>query len=223
VGSPNPLLTSIALTRRLADHLVPIAPEPDEPPRNLFNGVDLRGCGMVRPGRFVVVDGTLQALPGADIGLLWSTTPAPPDFVLRCEWRCSDAGDNSAVFVRFPRVRDRGYDNPAYVAVHLGFEVQIDEVGFPDGLPEHRTGAVYGEPDQASQLRDALPLGRWNTFEIRVQGQTYAVSLNAEPVTRFENRHAGRGEPTKPNAPSFVGLQAHTGTVAFRNLLLEAL
>jgi hypothetical protein len=28
--------------------------------------------------------------------------------------------------------------------------------------------------------------------------------------------------PSRPDAPSFVGLQAHTGAVAFRNLTLEA-
>src|SRR4029453_15258808 len=41
VGSPNPMLTSVALGRRLADHLVPQAPVPGEPPRALFNGVSL--------------------------------------------------------------------------------------------------------------------------------------------------------------------------------------
>lgn len=223
VGSPNPLLTSIALVRRLADHLVPVAPLPAEGARSLFDGVDLDGWEMAGRGGFAVADGALQAIPGEDLGLLWCTTPTPPDFVLTCEWRCSRADDNSGVFVRFPRPGDRGYDNPAYVGVHLGFEVQIDEAGAPDGRDVHRTGAVYGEPDQALDLRPALPAGRWNAYEIHVDGQTYTVRLNGRQVSRFDNREPGRGEPSKPDAPSFVGLQAHTGAVAFRNLRLRAL
>src|SRR5215210_442228 len=43
VGSPNPMLTSVALGRRLADHLIPMAPTPVEGPRSLFNGTDLDG------------------------------------------------------------------------------------------------------------------------------------------------------------------------------------
>jgi choline dehydrogenase-like flavoprotein len=223
VGSPNPMLTSIALGRRLADHLVPVAPSPAEGPRSLFNGGDLQGWEMAGQGGFAVADAALQAVPGGDIGLLWSTTPTPPDFLLSCEWRCSQADDNSGVFVRFPRPSSKGYDNPAYVAVHFGFEVQIDEAGSPDGLDLHRTGAVYGEPDQELNPQPALPLGQWNTYEIRVQGQTYTVHLNGMRVSRFHNEHAGRGAPSKPNAPSFVGLQAHTGGVAFRNIRLAAL
>ena len=223
VGSPNPMLINVALARRLADHLVPVAPSAEEGPRTLFNGVDLRGWEMAGPGTFDVCDGTLQARPGADIGLLWCTTPTPPDFVLRCEWRCSAPDDNSGVFVRFPCVHTMGYGNPAWAAVQFGFEVQIDEAGSPDGLDIHRTGAIYGERNQTSHLRPALPPGQWNTYEIRVEDQTHTVTLNGEQVTRFDNPHPGRGEPSKPNAPSFIGLQAHTGTVAFRNIQLQAL
>ena len=222
VGSPNPMLPNVALSRRLADHLVPVAPAVEEGPRSLFNGVDLRGWEMAGPGTFVVCEGALQAHPGTDIGLLWCTTPTPPDFVLRCEWRCSAADDNSGVFVRFPCVHTMGFANPAYVAVQFGFEVQIDKAGSPDGLDLHRTGAIYGESDQASHLRPALPPGQWNTYEIQVQDQTYVVFLNGAQVTRFDNHHPGRGEPSKPNAPSFIGLQTHTGHVAFRNIQLRS-
>ncbi len=223
VGSPNPMLPNIALGRRLADHLVPVAPSPAEGPRRLFNGVDLDGWEMAGRGRFVVANATLQTIPDGDLGLLWSTTPTPSDFVLRCEWRCSRADDNSGVFVRFPNSNSKGYDNPAYVGVHFGFEVQIDDLGSPDGADIHRTGAIYGEPDQVLSLRPALPIGQWNTYEIRVEGHSYTVCLNGTQVSRFDNQHAGRGLESKPNAPSFVGLQVHTGSVAFRNIELEAL
>ena len=222
VGSTNPMLSAIALGRRLANHLVPLAPSPGEGPRSLFNGQDLDGWEIAGQGNFVVVDGTLQGTGGADLGLLWNTTPAPADFVLRCEWRQSEPDDNSGVFVRFPNPNIKGYDNTAYVAVHFGFEVQIDELGVPDGADRHRTGAIYDEPDQVFSLQPALPAGQWNAYEIRVQGQTYTVELNGFQVTQFTNPHVDRGLPSRPDAPSFIGLQAHTGIVAFRNIQIEA-
>jgi choline dehydrogenase-like flavoprotein len=223
VGSPNPMLTSIALGRRLANHLVPVAPRLGEGPRSLFNGQNLDGWEMAGQGSFAVANGVLQAAPVGDLGLLWSTTPTPTDFMLHCEWRLAQANDNSGVFVCFPNPNSKGYNNTAYVAVHFGFEVQIDESGAPDGADQHRTGAIYGEPNQAFNLQPALPVGQWNTYEIRVQGQTYTVQLNGVQVTQFNNPHADRGLPSSPDAPSFIGLQAHTGAVAFRNIQLEAL
>jgi hypothetical protein len=223
VGSPNPMLTSIALGRRLANHLIPVAPRPGEGPRDLFNGTNLDGWEMAGQGTFVATNGVLQANPGGDLGLLWSTTPTPTDFILRCEWRLGQANNNSGVFVRFPNPNSKGYNNTAYVAVQFGFEVQIDEAGAPDGANQHRTGAIYGEPNQAFNLKPALPVGQWNTYEIRVQGQTYTVRLNGVQVTQFNNPHGGRGLPSKPDAPAFIGLQAHTGGVAFRNVQLQAL
>jgi hypothetical protein len=222
VGSTNPMLSSIALGRRLANHLVPLAPSSGEAPRSVFNGQNLDGWEAAGQGSFVVADGALQATGGADLGLLWSTTPTPADFILRCEWRQSQADDNSGVFIRFPNPNSKGYDNPAYVAVHFGFEVQIDETGAPDGAPQHRTGAIYDEPNQAFALQPALPVGQWNSYEIRVQADTYTVQLNGIQVTEFTNPHADRGVPSRPDAPRFIGMQAHTGVVAFRNIEIEA-
>jgi hypothetical protein len=136
--------------------------------------------------------------------------------------RLSPPDDNSGVFVRFPNPNSKGYDNPAYVAVHFGFEVQIDETGAPDGAPQHRTGAIYDEPNQAFALQPALPVGQWNSYEIRVQADTYTVQLNGIQVTEFTNPHADRGVPSRPDAPRFIGMQAHTGVVAFRNIEIEA-
>jgi hypothetical protein len=67
VGSPNPMLTSIGLGRRLANHLVPLGPRPGEPPRSLFNGQNLDGWEMAGQGSFVVANGVLQAGPGGDL------------------------------------------------------------------------------------------------------------------------------------------------------------
>jgi choline dehydrogenase-like flavoprotein len=224
-GSPNPMLTGVALARRLAEHLSP-PPQPTPPADGfelLFNGYDTSGWRMAGRGDFIVVDGTLESVPGNDIGMSWCTTPMPPDYALRLEWLRWRQDDNSGVFVRFPNPDGKGYNNTAYVGVNFGFEVQIDELARPDGLDIHRTGAIYNEPGQTPTLQTARPPGEWNEFEIRVQGQSYTVLLNGAQVTQFQNPHADRGLPSTPGSPSFVGLQAHTGRVAFRNIRFKAL
>ena len=150
IGSPNPMLTGVALARRLADHLAapPIPPQPDGEFEPLFDEVTLNGWRMLGPGRFVIVDGALEAIPGGDLGLLWNVNPMPRDFILRLDWLRWSDNDNSGVFVRFPDPTTKGYNNPAWVPVTFGYEIQIDELGRPDAAPWHRTGAIYGQPDQ---------------------------------------------------------------------------
>jgi choline dehydrogenase-like flavoprotein len=229
-GSPNPMLSGIALARRLGDKLgTPTKFTPDAGFTALFDGVDTRRWQMAGLGRFIVVDGTLEAVPDpGGLGLLWHTIPVPPDFLLRLEWLRWEQNDNSGVFVRFPDPTSKNYQNQAYVAVDFGFEVQIDEFGWPDQADKHKTGAIYNVDAQTLTVQAARPPGMWNQFEIRVQGQRYFVSLNGSQVTTFDNPDINRGQP----APAFIGLQTHpasagesanTGRVAFRNIQIQKL
>ena len=236
IGSPNPMLAGVALGRRLADRLVP-RPTPFQPSDGftaLFDGFTTENWRMSTiqdqpgkddPGRFIVVDGSLESAPGSDIGLYWCTTPTPQDFTLQLEWRRWQDGDNSGVFLRFPDPEKQGYNNTAYVAVNFGFEVQIDETGAPDGADIHKTGAIYradGRNDnELLTLKPARPVGEWNEYEIRVQGQTYTVFLNGEQVCLFNNPYPDRGLPSTPSVPTFIGLQTHTGRVDFRNIRIK--
>jgi len=229
IGSPNPMLSGVALARRLADHVADRTPYiPPEPGFNaLFDGMSVSGWQMAGPGGFRLYNGTLEAQPGGDIGLYWCATPMPANFVLKLEWRRSRDTDNSGVFLRFPHPGSKGYENTAYVAVDFGFEVQIDEFGLPHGRDVHSTGAIYEKKgDSLPQQRNrkpALGLGHWNEFEIDVRGHLYVVKLNGELVTRFENKDQARGIPSSSGAPSYIGLQAHSGTVAFRNIRFKEL
>jgi hypothetical protein len=240
VGSPNPMLTGVALARRLADHLAKVPPVTADPGFTLlFDGVNLdqwrmstikNQPGRDNPGRFLLVDGTLESLPGTDLGLLWHTDPTPPDFVLKLEWLRWRDDDNSGVFLRFPHPDGKGYDNTAYVGIHFGFEVQIDQLARPDGAPTHQTGAIYdlAGPTNPSTL-PVNPPGQWNEFEIRAQGQGYTVALNGTPITTFtfvvgsDPLHPDRGLPTASGSPRFIGLQTHTGRVAFRKIQIKPL
>ncbi|HKW99683.1 MAG TPA: family 16 glycoside hydrolase [Bryobacteraceae bacterium] len=221
-GSPNPMLSGIALVRRLGDQLVqPFAPEAGF--KALFDGLSTANWNMAGPGNFLAMDGALESVPGGDIGLFWCTTPTPPDFVLRLEWMRTGPNDNSGVFVRFPDPNSKGYNNTAFVGVNFGFEVQIDEQGVPDGAGIHKTGAIYAQPSQTLSQIPAKPPLEWNQYEIRVKGQTYTVQLNGVQVTTFQNTDGARGLPSTNNAPSFIGLQSHTGRVAFRKIRIKAI
>ena len=175
--------------------------------------------GRDDPGSFDVDGGALVARPGTDIGLLWYATPVPASFELELQWRLQAPDDNSGVFVRFPDIDSKGYDNTAYVAAHFGFEVQIDNTGHPDGAPQHTTGAIYDVIDQQFGRATPNPVGAWNTYRIRVVGQVYEVFLNETQTTRFENPDPARGEP----AAAYVGIQTHTGRIMFRDIRVRAI
>ncbi len=51
--------------------------------------------------------------------------------MLALQFRRFRREDNSGVFVRFPDPRSMGYFNEAYVGVHFGFEMQIDDHAAP--------------------------------------------------------------------------------------------
>lgn len=221
-GSPNPMLTGVAMARRMADRL--FAPYVAESGYTaLFDGLSTANWRMGGQGSFVSADGALESTPGGDIGLFYCIDPTPPDFSLKLEWLRTGANDNSGVFVRFPDPNSKGYSNTAFVGVDFGFEIQIDETASPDGAPMHRTGAIYAQPNQAFSLQPAKPVGEWNEYEIRVKGQTYTVILNGAQVTQFKNTIAGRGLPSGPGQPSFIGLQSHTGRVWFRKIRITAI
>jgi choline dehydrogenase-like flavoprotein len=240
IGSPNPMLTGTALARRLANLLTvqPSSPS-DDGFTLLFDGSNTdkwrmstikNQPGRDNPGRFLIVDGALEAAPGTDIGLYWYTEPTPADFILKLEWLSRREDDNSGVFIRFPHPDGKGYNNTAFVGVDFGFEVQIDQRGEPDGAAVHKTGAIYSfaGPNNPGML-PVRPLGQWNEYEIRVQGQTYTVFLNAEQITAFtfvpgsDGQHPDRGLPSTADTPRYIGLQRHTGRVAFRNIRLKKL
>lgn len=229
IGSPNPMLTGVALARRLSDRLTakPTVFTPGDGFTALFDGAGTANWRMAGEGGFFAADGVLESVPGNGLGLFWHTVPAPADFTLVLEWMRTREDDNSGVFLRFPHPDGKGYQNTAWVGVDFGFEVQIDELARPNGAGEHRTGAIYGQPGQTLTPKPALPPGQWNTFEIRVQGQRYTVRLNGQPVSDFtftpgsDAAHPDRGLPSAPGAPRFVGLQAHTGRVRFRNIRIK--
>jgi choline dehydrogenase-like flavoprotein len=254
IGSPNPMLTGIALARRLGDHLIPEPPLPTPEPgfTYLFDGSDAQFANWQRVGggSFAQFGRTMIAQQdGSGIGLLFYKLQPFENFILRLDFLLphprGNNNDNSGVFVRFrdPRLPDPAPDpvdpanNAAFVAVHTGFEIQIDEeargdtrFGEPDGSFFARTGAIYkiktlgtGPGQQDYKNTQNLAARQWHNFEIDVNGQDYIVRLNGQEATRFQRSNTDqRGKPPSvdPNS-GFIGLQTHTGNVAFANVRIK--
>jgi choline dehydrogenase-like flavoprotein len=254
IGSPNPMLTGIALVRRLGDHLIPEPPLLTVEPgfTYLFDGSDAQFANwqMAGGGSFVRFYRTMIAQQdGRGLGLLFYKLQQFENFTLRLDFLLphprGNNNDNSGVFVRFrdPRLPDPAPDpvdpanNPAFVAVHTGFEIQIDEeargdtrFGEPDGSFFARTGAIYkiktlgtGPGQQDYKNTQNLAARQWHNYEIDVNGQDYIVRLNGLEATRFQRSNTDqRGKPPSVDSNSgFIGLQTHTGNVAFANIRIK--
>ena len=157
LGSPNPMLTGVALSRRTADLLqssvLPRAAGVSAAAHGfttaLFDGTEgafkkWRLAGAANSGQgFAFLNGELASYGSADFSLLYYAVKAFDDFHLRLQFRVFDAANcNSGVFVRFrdplrrlpaalrARANAEGTAlgaNPAWSAVFSGFEIQIDD------------------------------------------------------------------------------------------------
>jgi len=237
IGSPNPMLTGIAMARRTGDCIMtPPAFTADAGFQALFDGRTMGDWrmstirnqpGRDNPGTFLIRRGAFESHPGTDLGLLWLAQPTPPRFVLRLQWMMTAPDDNSGVFVAFPHPEQQGYDNTAWVGVNFGFEIQIDETGRPDNAPIHRTGAIYSFKGPTDGPVIVRPVGEWNQYEITVDGADFTVALNGQVVNRFhftgDPQSPQRGLASTAAKPRFIGLQTHTGVVLFRNIQWKAL
>jgi hypothetical protein len=156
VGSPNPMLTGVALGRRTGDLLNgSVLPGPDpvvslQPEagfRPLFDGkaATFKNWRLAGPGGggMLHINGEMVSYGAGGLRLFYYATEKFGDFTLRLQFRIFDAANhNSGVFVRFPRPtldltqalkaripQEPSFDagNPAWKSVIAGFEVQIDD------------------------------------------------------------------------------------------------
>jgi choline dehydrogenase-like flavoprotein len=117
VGSPNPMLTGVALGRRTGGLLNtgvlptpdPVAsPQPDDPGfRPLFNGTaaTFRHWRLAGPGGggIVHLNGEMVSYGDGGLRLFYYATETFADFTLRLQFRIFDPNNhNSGVFLRFP-------------------------------------------------------------------------------------------------------------------------
>src|SRR5262249_26606051 len=153
MGSPNPMLSGVALSRRTADKVITHAPAIAAEPgfTALFDGTEktFQRWKIAGPGAFALKEGLLIAQPGGHSSVFFYAADVFSNYVLRLQFLLPGPVDqfgkaigNSGVFLRF-RYPHQTWDdvnaqepqaqnNPAWVAVVTGFEVQIDEQGIPD-------------------------------------------------------------------------------------------
>jgi Domain of Unknown Function (DUF1080)/GMC oxidoreductase len=165
-GSPNPMLTGVALGRRTGDLLnasVLPGPDPVVSPqsetgfRPLFDGTaaTFSRWRLAGPagGGMLHANGEMVSYGDGGLRLLYYATETFGDYTLRLQFKIFDpAKHNSGVFVRFPRPtldlataelkrragNEAAFDqgNPAWRPVIAGFEVQIDDNAIGDSTKD---------------------------------------------------------------------------------------
>ena len=175
VGSPNPMLTGVALGRRTAFLLntgVLPTPDPVISPlsesgfRALFDGsaATFKNWRLAGPpgGGLIHVNGEMVSYGDAGLRLWYYATETFGDFTLRLQFRILEAArHNSGVFLRFPRptlelatvelkkraAQEAAFDqgNAAWKPVIAGFEVQIDDTAAGDSTKDFY--GIRPEPD----------------------------------------------------------------------------
>ena len=165
LGSPNPMLTGVALGRRTGDllnhNVLPgpdpiISPQPEAGFRSLFDGTAAtfgkwRLAGPAGGG-MAHVNGEMVSYGDGGLRLFYYATETFSDFTLRLQFRIFDpAKHNSGVFLRFPRptldltpaqlsrlIHEAAFDlgNPAWKPVVAGFEVQVDDNALGDSTKD---------------------------------------------------------------------------------------
>ena len=175
IGSPNPMLTSVALSRRTVDlmnaSVLPgpdpiVNPRPDTGFRTLFDGTasTFSHWRLAGPagGGMLHCNGEMVSYGDGGLRLFYYATETFGDFTLRLQFRIFDrAKHNSGVFLRFPRptldlataelqrraANEPAFDpgNPAWKPVIAGFEVQVDDTAAGDSMKDFY--GIRPEPD----------------------------------------------------------------------------
>jgi hypothetical protein len=175
----------------------------------LFNGKDLTGWKHVGPGGMTVEDGLIKTHGG--MGLLYWTEGKVGNCVLRVVYKMRDQNDNSGVFIRIPAP-----PGDAWMPVHFGYEVQIDnEPEKSDEDEYHVTGTLYSLTKPMA--RPGKPGPEWNTMEITLDGPRTMVVLNGVKITDYtEGQPVPEKkfdfEPARGPRPleGYFGLQNHS-------------
>lgn len=207
VGSPNPMLTGVALGRRSGDLLngsVLPGPDPVASPqaeagfRPLFDGTaaTFKNWRLAGPagGGMVHLNGEMASYGDGGLRLFYYATEMFSDFTLRLQFRIFDpAKHNSGVFVRFPRptldlatdelkrraANETAFDgnNPVWKPVIAGFEVQIDDNALGDSTKDFY--GIRPEPDGKYKNRTGA------IYKIQAADRIWHLNQNEPAVQNY--------------------------------------
>jgi hypothetical protein len=235
VGSPNPMLTGVALGRRTGDLLngnVLPGPDPvvslqsDAGFRALFDGTDasFKKWRLAGPtgGGILHLNGELVSYGEGALRLFYYAAEQFGDFTLRLQFRIFDsANHNSGVFIRFPRptlgltdalkARTSGepsFDagNAAWKPVIAGFEVQIDDNARGDSQKDFY--GIKPEPDGLFKNRTGA------IYKIQAGDRVWHLNFNEPTVQNY-----APGPPLVPGVwfEYEIAVQANNYTVFLTN------
>jgi hypothetical protein len=153
----------------------------------------------VGEANWVASDGAIQASSGGkDPGYLVTKT-SYKDFMIRAEfWSSDDA--NSGIFMRC--------QEPGKITDENCYEANIFDQR-PD--PTYGTGAIV-KVAKVSPMPKAG--GKWNTYEITMQGSRLVLVLNGEKTVDVQDSKLASGP---------IALQWGRGTIKFRKVEIKAL
>lgn len=184
---------------------------------SLFNGENLDGWAG-STGQFRVEEGAVIGSPGADTIY---TNEEYGDFVVRCDFRLSEQGNNGLA-IRYP-----GEGDPAYAGM---CELQVlDNTAYPDLKPQQIHGSPYGMAAAIDGFQ--RPVGEWNYQETTVKGHGLRVELNGNVILDCDVSDESTLEPMFPletfegrlRTRGHFGLAGHKTDVAFRNIDIKPL
>jgi Domain of Unknown Function (DUF1080) len=192
--------------------------------RDLFNGQDLSGWVDVNtsPETWQVKDGLLVC-KGNPIGVMRSEKQYE-NFLLHIEWRHTQAGGNSGVFIWSEGKVPAGRQLPK------GMEVQMLELEFPfvypeaNGSPRHLgyvSGELFGangltavpenprgERSMSTELR-CKGKGEWNVYDVVAVDGCVKLSINGKFVNGIRDSSVRKG---------YLCLESEGAEIHFRNI-----
>jgi len=240
VGSANPVLTGLALSRKVAADIVGRHRSRELSPAETagFQRVPLGQNWIQRPyAGMSLFDSIFETNPFDGIGIAYLDRVLS-NFELKLEWKAfrgrsgSRELPNAGILLRMPD--PAGFDlasaadrDQFYAQV---LEVQIDDSGknfaanrVPQAIfgdSRYKTGAIYGvAPARQWAAKVLAPEGSssyWNVLHVRANFAEIRIVLNDKLVCEAQL-------PPGARMSGRLGLQFHTGKVQFRNVFLKEL
>jgi hypothetical protein len=217
LGSANPSLTALSLSRRTAGAIV-TALTPGPAPGFTALSMAPTDWQMVKlpnsPASMIHYGAVMETMGW--YGLYWYMKEQFTNFVLSLDWRISRREENSGVYIRIP---PPNVPNALQEADNKGHEIQIDQRGYDsvsntEGHPLKLTGAIYDL--QAPSASTAVQIGVWNNYLIEANGGRIRVTLNGQLVNDYQSTRQQTG---------YIALQAHDflSRTQFRNVQVKKL
>lgn len=174
----------------------------------VFDGTNLDGFVFDGEANWHIAGDVVEATEGN--GYLVLKDPYS-DFVLTLEfWVASSV--NSGVYLRCPAPDEHGG--------RICYEVQIHDYR-PNQI--YRTGGIVRHRSPAEHVDS---VGRWNSYEIRAEGERITVTLNGTVTAEIENDDYLCEQPCAHRSDGYIALQYNDdsgGVLKFRNIKIQPL